>query len=247
MFLDKQEDIESVLLLTQLQDISITVTLRGVDEVFTSTFEEIATEIDGRPTLLINPLSPSLGNKLVAAVRLMNIEFTLPDPTAKEKQNTYNFNANFIRKEKFEDKPVIRISFPEKRRYNRVVPRPDQPITLTVDSPSGPTSQYLVNVSEGGVGFYTNFDESELEKDKHLHIQLQFADGTQVDTKVVLRWISRFDTPMTIEGINYFCFCGAEFLEIEQDKLDYIIRYVHQRQEEQLQALINDESQWTDF
>ena len=47
MFLNKEEDIESVLILTQLQGIPLKIRLKGVrDKVFTSTFVEIAAEIE---------------------------------------------------------------------------------------------------------------------------------------------------------------------------------------------------------
>lgn len=246
MFLNRQADIESVLILTQIAGVPITVRIPGIERNYSSSFVEIGSESDNKPSLLIARLSPPGGNNLLPYSKSLNVTFTLPSGEGRADRTSYSFNAFFIRNETFENMPVVRITFPELRRYHRVEPAAGELITVSSSLGAG-AQQHLANISEGGIGFYTDSDNALLRKGGSFTVTFTLPDGSGITAPVVARWISRLQPEKIIQGRGYGFFCGVEFQEMEQRMRQSIAAYVEKRKQEELKKLIADESLWADF
>jgi len=247
MFLNKPEDIESVLVLTHLQGVPVKVKIRGIEKDYTSSFIERSSEPDHTPCLMIARLSPPGGNNLLPLSKSINIQFDLPRAESADVM-TYTFNAFFIREEIFEGSPVLRITFPELRCYNRVEPAPGEAVAVTLKLENGDTQgQPLANISQGGVGFYTHFDETVLPLESRHTVSCTLPGGASVSSRGTVKWIAALSEPVHVAGTSYSHFCGIEFYNLDPSMQDAIIAYVKRREQEELRKLVNDESLWTDF
>jgi len=247
MFLNRQADIESVLILTQIAGVPITVRIPGVEKTYSSSFVEIGSEPDNKPSLLIARLAPAGGNNLLPYSKSLNVTFTLSSGGRRPDQAGYSFNAFFIRNETFENTPVVRITFPELRRYHRAEPGPGELITISSSLSGDAAPQPLANISEGGIGFYTESDSALLRQGGAFTVTFTLPDGSSITAPVVARWISRLQPGKTIQGRRYGFFCGVEFQKLEQQMRRSIAEYVEKRKQEELKKLIADESLWADF
>lgn len=245
MYLNKSEDIESVLILTHIQDVPLTLKPRGVGRTFSSAFVEIAAEEDNTPVLLIKRLDPEIGNDIVSYSKSVNITFSLPGSADQQEPTTYTFNAHFIREDVFEGEPVLRVSFPERRRFNRVEPRQGEQIRVTVHRETDDFDGFTMNISEGGIAFFAPPLDEPLQEKGQVVVSFMLPAGSGVHSMALVRWVSSLDQPRDIEGGQYSALCGVEFEELDEQMRMHLKHYVHEREQEELQKIIDDDSLWT--
>ncbi len=239
-------DIKSVVKRPEMQNAAVTVSFRGHEAHFFSSLVAVDELHGGHLNLLISPLDPDDGNRLVSVKRLMEISFSFPGGKRGSESAAYSFRSSFIGREHWHGKRVIRISFSEKRRYNRVVVPPEKPIAMTVLSASGSHTQHVVNISEGGIGFYSSLDDAVLLQGACLEATLAIPGCSSLNVDIVIKWVSVFDTPEDIGGTAYRCCVGTEFRGLSADDRDRIGEYVRQR-EDALLARSDGSDGWQDM
>lgn len=246
MFLNKPDDIKAILLLSSLQEVPVTIRLRGIKKVFTSFFREIIFGDGTSPSILLETLSPDVGNEALPFSKIVCVEFNAPNPACPEKPETYIFPADFIQKETFEGKPVIRITLPDRRRYPRIEPSKTQPVKLLIEVGAVKSTGHLLNISEGGLGFYSSISTKTLCKDTKLQLSFVLPGGESIDADAVIRWAEHLSEHKVIEKIAYEYVYGVEFYRIDEQKNKLICSYILMREEEELKKIMGA-SLWSLF
>ena len=99
-------------------------------------------------------------------------------------------------------------------------------------------TENLDNISGGGVGFYTNLDESILQRGQKIDLaSFALPDGTEITSKLIIRWINK-NIPEEIKNRKQFRFyCGAEFMDLDKALREKIVKYVLKKERDDLKKL----------
>jgi c-di-GMP-binding flagellar brake protein YcgR len=239
VFLNKPEDFESVLVASQLQGVPLEIRIGGSAQSYSSNILAIST-MGGSYCLLTKPVVPADGNKLLRIRRFVRIELSMQG----EQLRTYSFNGMFLGTDTYEGLPALRFSSPERRRHVRVEPEPDQPIAIIIQLASGTVNEYVFNVSEGGVGFYSCMDPSALHEGDTLRVAFELPGGAKIESEAIVRWLQKIVPAQTVHGVACGCYCGVEFSQVDDAMRAALITYIERREQEELQDLLKDESGW---
>lgn len=239
VFLSKPEDFESVLVASQLQGVPLEIRIGGIAKSYSSTILAI-TSMGGSYALLIQPVVPEDGNKLLKLRNLVRIELTLRG----DQFRTYSFNGIFLGTDTYEGLPALRFSYPERRRYIRVEPAPGKPVPVTISLASGAFAEYIFNISEGGIGFYSRIDPAALHEGDRFRIACELPGGAKIESDAVVQWLQIIVPAHTVHGVVCGCYCGAEFIGLENAMRNDIVTYIDQREQEEVQTLLNNEAGW---
>lgn len=243
MLLQKPEDIDSVLLLSQLEGVPVQIRIRGTENIYGSSILKLFPGGDpvlNLPSILIRKLVPEPGNDILPLARFCHVAFTIPDQQDRTRLLTYDFNSVFVQKEICRDEPAFRISYPERRRYDRAVPDGETGIRILARFAAGDVSEGLVNISAGGVGFYTGAGVPGMVQGDRLRLDFELPGGGSIKTLSVLRWLLCFDPETMIQGRSRKYYCGIEFLEIDRESRTWIAEYVSSCNSRALDRLLRE-------
>lgn len=172
--------------------------------------------------LLIDLLSPVEGNEYVKRSQSIRLEYVMEG-------TEYVFQSRFTEEmEGFQ--PGVKLAYPELisrkhlRRYLRVSPLMEEPVSFSFETPAGiKVAGNIADISGGGFGFSTNLVEVPIEPGTILpSVKLALPAGEIINAKAVLRNL----TPRySAEGARRYQY-GVEFTGISESDLSQVIRYI---------------------
>lgn len=190
--------------------------------------------------LLIDALFPHEGNDLIQDTGFLNVEFVIK----KQKHIPYQFTSRFIAKETYNDFPAIKIHLPgtikrdQKRNFHRIEPSVSDPIYIRFTLENRTYEEKAANISGGGIGFYTNLSGDVLWPGRELHdATITLPKPLSVECLSVIHTIHNRDHPVLINNKTASYYCGAEFDRIDKQARDTIIKYVIEKEREELKRL----------
>lgn len=190
--------------------------------------------------LLIDALFPSEGNDLITDANFITIAFAV-----KEAENIpYIFRATFLSPEVYQGYPALRITFPQsikrdqRRNYHRVEPSVHEPLYVTFIIDGSSSTNKVANISGGGVAFYTNIGKSILWTGKRIDLaSIILPHYTISNCMAIVYTMSRTTYPVLIDGKPHHYLCGAEFVDMDNVTRDKIIRYVIEKERDELKRI----------
>jgi len=191
------------------------------ETTYTTTVIEFDAFIDD-PFILIAPLTPGQGDRIIEDSSSISVEFTLGE--------SYTFKSVYLGRQTLNDRELLKISYPNKRKYYRVwISYEDKnKITLEIDSQTK-IDGVIKDISPLGVGFYIDGNAAGPEDIHRVHrASFELPDGTVINSRVEIRYVTSM--PYT-NGIYFFC--GALFLDMEGEMFDRIIQYTLERKLEE--------------
>lgn len=241
--INTHEDIKAILKMVQEERVPFVVKKNGRGKTFKSFL--IKTNFSPKsPIIMIDSLVPEEGNELVLDSQFISIEFFLKKTESEYFNTPYIFNAIYLKTETYKGHPALRLSFPgnikrtQRRNYNRIEPSREGPINITLILEDREVTENLDNISGGGVGFYTNLDESILQRGQKIDLaSFALPDGTEITSKLIIRWINK-NIPEEIKNRKQFRFyCGAEFMDLDKALREKIVQYVLKKERDDLKKL----------
>ena len=241
--INTHKDIRAILKMVQEERVPFVVRKNGRGKTFNSFL--INTNFSPKsPTILIDSLVPEEGNELVLDSQFISIEFFLKKTESEYFHTPYTFNAIYLNSETYKGHPALRLSFPknikrtQRRDYNRIEPSREEPINVTLTLKDRKVTENVVNLSGGGVGFYTNLDESVIQLGKKIDLaSFALPDGTEITSKLIIRWISK-NVPEEIRSRKRcYLYCGAEFIDLDKVLCEKIIKYVLKKERDDLKKM----------
>lgn len=233
-------EIKTVLVKTQEQRLPIIIRKNAKGNSFNSSLIKIDSSSNS-PTLLIDSLIPEEGNELMANSKFISVDFALTETDNEHSSIPYTFNALYLQRETYQGHPALRLSFPkiiqrnQRRNYNRVEPSASEPIEITLNLGNIKAKENVVNISGGGVGFYSNLDESVLRLGKKIDsISFSLPDGTEITSQLIIRWVTKNIPKEILNKKHYHSYCGAEFIDLDKDLREKIVQYVIKRERDDL-------------
>ncbi|MFC1591938.1 PilZ domain-containing protein, partial [Thermodesulfobacteriota bacterium] len=172
--------------------------------------------------------------KIIRHTKSINVEFSIPDPINTTDDITYNFNAIYLRDEACGKQPALRISYPEKRLYPRVDPSPAHPLQVTIFLGDTLSTEQLANISEGGLGFYSNVENPAASPWLRFKIAFTLPDAMKIETMVVVRWYIALEKPKTVAGKQLKYYYGVEFEGLNIVQQETVVNYIIEREYESL-------------
>ena len=98
--------------------------------------------------------------------------------------------------------------------------------------------QKIENISAGGISFFTNLTKTVLWPGKRIEkILITLPDQSQLTCPILIKSIFQNNDPIFIGGKRYSYSCGAQFLEIDNNVRDNIIKYVLEKERNELKHL----------
>jgi len=239
VFLSKPEDLESVLVASRLQGVPLRVRIGGAAKGYCSAVLATITAGDCS-ALLIKPLAPEDGNRLLQLRRVVRIEFALQ----AEQFRTYSLSGIFLGTDTYDDQPALRVSYPDPRRDFRIEPALERPLPVAIQLAGARVTEYIFNICEGGIGFYCRKKTAELQAGTSLRIMFELPGGTRVESEAVVQWLQDIVPAQTVHGIACGCYCAAEFVRLDNAMRSAIISYIDQREQEEVQTRFHNEAEW---
>lgn len=220
------------------QKARLIIRLNNRGESFNSALLKIDT-----PTLLIDALFPYEGNELIDHSDFINVKFIIKETDGIP----YKFNSSYIMGENFKGYPALKISLPnsierdQKRYFHRVEPSVIKPFYIKFFLDGSEIIEKVANISGGGVGFYTNLGKSVLWQGRHIdHVSVTLPGSPLNDCRIVVKTVSQIGYPVLIDGKPYHYYCGAEFVNLDDNTRDKIIRYVIEKERAELRRLTRE-------
>ena len=192
------------------------------------------------PYLFIDGLFPFEGNPLIKKSRHITINFTINEIA----RIPYTFRSRYIKDEHISGYDALRIKFPEfierdqKRYYHRIEPHLNNPAHINFILNKKKIQEKIVNISGGGIGFYTNLGTSDLWCGKKLSSVQLYLKNSPLNTGISIVSIMRLaDLPVLISGKLLHYYCGVEFYDIDEKMRSKIIKYVIENERKSLKRL----------
>ena len=233
--IDQPDDIRDLLEEALQQKRQFQIRLNGMGSTFNSSLLEIE-----RSHLLIDTLFPDEGMELIRDSRFISVDFLIHS----RRMTPYRFDAVYLDEENHNGYPALKISMPktvnkdQKRKYHRVEPPVSNPLFIQFYLENEQFVERVCNISGGGAGFFTNLGKNHLWSGKRLeNVSISVPGITTIDCIVVVHTVSQAKNPVLIEGKPYHYYCGAEFLSLDDSTRKKIIRYVLEKEREQLKRL----------
>ncbi len=194
--------------------------------------------------LLIDSLFPPEGNDKIQYSKSTIAEFSIKEIDTKSKLIPYSFTTNYIDQKEYENFKSLRITFPkvinriQKRNFLRVEPSVNQPLFIKFKIKDKKMTQKIENISAGGINFFTNLTKTVLWPGKRIEkVLITLPDQSQITCPILIRSIFQNNDPIFIGGKRYLYSCGAQFLEIDNSVKDNIIKYVLEKERNELKHL----------
>jgi len=239
--LTTRKNIEIVLKIAQEQRSTFVIKKEAKGEPFNSFL--LKNDLSQRsPILLIDSLFPKEGNDLIADARYISVVFYLKKTAGGDPNIPYMFNTHHLGKGTYQGYPAWKISFPEaiernqRRNYKRIEPAEEKSIDITLTLDNQIVMESIANISGGGIGFYTHFDESVFWIGKIIDkSSFRLPDGTEISSPIIVRWLTKDIDKEISKKANLYC--GAQFMNSDNVKRNKIIKYVAGREREELRKL----------
>ena len=194
--------------------------------------------------LLIDSLFPPDGNDKIQYAKSAIAEFSFKGIESKSNLIPYSFTTNYIDQKEYENFKSLRITFPkainrrQKREFLRVEPSVNKPLFIKFKIKDKKMTQKIENISAGGISFFTNLTKTVLWPGKRIEkILITLPDQSQFTCPILIRSIFQNNDPIFIGGKRYSYSCGAQFLEIDNSVRDNIIKYVLEKERNELKHL----------
>jgi c-di-GMP-binding flagellar brake protein YcgR len=195
-------------------------------------------------TLLIDSLFPPDGNDKIQYAKSAIAEFSFKGIESKSNLIPYSFTTNYIDQKEYENFNALRITFPkainrgQKREFLRIEPSVNQPLFIKFKIKDKKMTQKIENISAGGVNFFTNLTKAVLCHGKRIEqVLITLPDQSQIRCPIVIKSIFQNNDLIFIDGKRYSYSCGAQFLEIDNSVKDNIIKYVLEKERNELKNL----------
>jgi c-di-GMP-binding flagellar brake protein YcgR len=195
-------------------------------------------------TLQIDSLFPPEGNDKIQHSFKAVAEFIIKGIATENQIIPYSFTTNYIDQKDYENFKSLRITFPkainrrQKREFLRVEPSVNKPLFIKFKIKDNKMTQKIENISAGGISFFTNLTKTVLWPGKRIEkILITLPDQSQLTCPILIRSIFRNNDPIFIGGKRYSYSCGAQFLEIDNNVRDNIIKYVLEKERNELKHL----------
>jgi c-di-GMP-binding flagellar brake protein YcgR len=99
-------------------------------------------------------------------------------------------------------------------------------------------TQKIENISAGGVNFFTNLTKAVLWPGKRIEkVLITLPDQSQIKCPIIIKSIYQNNDPIILDGKRYLYSCGAQFLEIDNNVSNNIIKYVLEKERKELKNL----------
>lgn len=195
-------------------------------------------------TLLIDSLFPPEGNEKIQYARFVNIEYSVKESEKGISRIPYTFNASYIEHKEYDHYDAVRLTFPksihrgQKRSFMRIEPSVKEPLFIKFEINNKKMTQKIENISAGGVSFYTNLTKTVLWPGKRIEKAIiTLPDICLIKCPIIIRSIMQTSESVIIDGRRYFYTCGAQFMGINNDTRDNIIKYVLEKERKQLKRM----------
>jgi len=238
MTFDATEDahlIHDVLELALEKRAAFKVRLNNRGRSFSSTILKV-----DESAVFIDVLFPYEGNELIADSKFLNIEFIIKQIA----HVPYTFSALYMNSEVYDGYPCLRITLPnkivrdQKRNYHRVSPSVNDPVYVKFELDGEPVSEKVANISGGGLGFFTNFGKAVLWNKREIrHAEITIPEPVTIELMTIVYTASQAQYPVLIGGKPYYYYCGAEFVGLDTKVREQIIRYVIEKEREELKRI----------
>lgn len=237
--IDHPDDIKTMLGTVMQQKVRLIIRFNNRKRSFASSLLSITPD-----KLFIDSLFPEEGNELIEYSHFITVEFLIKKPDYDRLNLPYTFRSSFIRPDYFKDYPALLISFPEyivrnqKRNYLRINPPVKEPLHIQFIIDEKTFKEKIINISGGGVSFYTNLVRSVLWPGRIIDaITIILPDAFVITCSLIIHKNSRNEKPVFIEGKPIYYYCGAEFTGINRETREKIVRYVVERERTELKRL----------
>ena len=194
--------------------------------------------------LLIDSLFPPEGNDKIQYSKSAIAEFSFKGIETKSKLIPYSFTTNYIDQKEYENFKSLRITFPkainrrQKREFLRVEPSVNKPLFIKFKIKDKKMTQKIENISAGGINFFTNLTKTVLWPGMRIEkVLITLPDQSQITCPILIRSIFQNNDPIFIDGKRYSYTCGAQFLRIDNNVRDNIIKYVLEKERNELKHL----------
>ena len=194
--------------------------------------------------LLIDSLFPPDGNDKIQYAKSAIAEFSFKGIESKSNLIPYSFTTNYIDQKEHENFKSLRITFPkainrrQKREFLRVEPSVNQPLFIKFKIKDKKMTQKIENISAGGINFFTNLTKTVLWPGMRIEkILITLPDQSQITCPILIRSIFQNNDSIFIGGKRYSYSCGAQFLGIDNKVRDNIIKYVLEKERNELKHL----------
>jgi c-di-GMP-binding flagellar brake protein YcgR len=194
--------------------------------------------------LLIDSLFPPEGNDKIQYSKSTVAEFSFKGTERKSKLIPYSFTTNYIDQKEYKNFKALKITFPkainrrQKRDFLRVEPSVNQPLFIKFKIKDKIMTQKIENISAGGINFFTNLTKTVLWPGMKIEkVLITLPDESQIKCPILIRSIFQNNDPIFIGGKRYSYSCGAQFLGIDNNVRDNIIKYVLEKERNELKHL----------
>ena len=194
--------------------------------------------------LLIDSLFPPDGNDKIQYAKSAIAEFSFKGIESKSNLIPYSFTTNYIDQKEYENIKSLRITFPkainrrQKREFLRVEPSVNKPLFIKFKIKDKKMTQKIENISAGGVNFFTNLTKAVLWPGKRIEkVLITLPDQSQIKCPIIIKSIYQNNDPIILDGKRYLYSCGAQFLEIDNNVSNNIIKYVLEKERKELKHL----------
>jgi len=191
-------------------------------------------------SLLIDALFPPEGNELIQHSNFITVSFTIREAN----HIPYIFRTMFLSGEIFQSYPALRIAFPQsikrdqRRNFHRVEPSVQEPLYISFILDGSPLHCKIANISGGGVAFYTNVSKMTLWPGRHIDFaSIILPHSTIRNCMAIVYTISQTAYPVLIDGKPFHFLCGAEYVDIDNATREKIIRYVIEKERDELKRV----------
>jgi len=237
--IDRMSDIRALLDTILQQRVRLMVRLNERRRSYSSSLVAI-----GPSHLLIDALFPAEGNELIGDAGFIIVDFILRGTQANRLYAPYSFRSTFMHPEEYSGFPALRIGFPEsitrnqKRNYLRISPPVNEPLFFECVLAGKKLKEKIINLSGGGVSFYTNHGKSVFLPGRILkEITIGLPGNVAIECSFIVRKLSQNEQPVFIDGTQIFNYCGGEFTDIQETTRDKIIKYVVEQERLALKRL----------
>jgi hypothetical protein len=207
----------------------LSIRVAGSDDVFHSELIDV-----GPPAcpswLTLKPLDPDHGNAILSCSPSLTISFA-EESTAGE-NNRCAVKAVFLQREELPSGCVVKVTFPDKRRQLRIEPSAREPVLVMYEA-GGNQVDVVANISTGGIGFYTNTDDSVLAFGAQMPVSLVLPKEDPIFCTATVRWLWPVtDKAGARPSSPYRFYCGMELKPDAAGDADRIAQYIKYRERE---------------
>jgi len=236
-------DIQNLINTVIKQKSRIKIKINNKGQSYISSIIKIESMLNSH-TLIIDSLFPIEGNDKIQYSKSSTAEFNIKETDKSRIHIPYSFEANYIDHKEYENFDAIRLTFPkainrgQKREYLRIEPSINNPLFIKFEVNNKKMTQKIENISAGGICFYTNIVKTILWPGKRIEkAVITLPDSSRIKCPIMVRSLLQNNEPVIIDGKRYFYNCGVQFMGISNNTRERIIKYVLEKERNELKRL----------